>query len=554
MLVGGINDLSKIASGDSASQPIASVPVQPSYVNSKVEPPSTPQKAPDKTETDVATPIGENDRNAILTDSDETTGTKKTGKGGGNLRGQHLFGTQPTVTRTLDQLGPYIHSLGNRSPKQGQLAIVSLMKAVKDMTVYLSTLDYGSRVTVFHNMIDKLRKTAKIGVQGVQLTNLLDALIENPNDARLNKYIELGEHFSTDPTSPYEDALTYIRDREIYKNYLNWGSGAINEEEYRTNENEIRLEVNQEIQHRKKAEDQAKQQPTVTKNPDQVETSVNQQINDAQKSNIPAGNPDTVSQVSNQQAQQQQQQPTQPVPSPTIPQDKTGQPAKAGTGVVNGMTIDTDQENGQGVGPLGSRVENERYKQADAYLPTLRLFFQEGDANIVTRINENPYAKMLDRKEWNELSDYDWEANNERNNPLYTYNLIDEARRFSGKLAGEELMPAMASEATQESYNKYPKEMFMETKEVTQDSDSIVLDVRGGAPLRPLSADETEAGFRDVYMKAWIDIPETSGWKKFTQVQGSQMSDSQIRDPNHLHVNDAYAEADENMFIYTTDM
>lgn len=195
---------------------------------------------------------------------------------------------------------------------------------------------------------------------------------------------------------------------------------------------------------------------------------------------------------------------------------------------------------------LGGRVEN-------TYTPTLRLFFKEGDANIVPRINDNPIAKAANREVWYSFDAYDWEANDEDDNDLRLHNLVEEARRFYGPLDMEELLPQKAQQATQEQYNKMSKEVFSFPPFNQPDAFSIQLDIRGGAPLTTLTAEETEATFHDVYLKPWIEIPESSPWKRMTQMQGTQMSDSQLRDPLHFHPNDQFSDRYENAFIYTTD-
>jgi len=225
-------------------------------------------------------------------------------------------------------------------------------------------------------------------------------------------------------------------------------------------------------------------------------------------------------------------------------------PAKSG--IPNGTTADPTKPNARGEGGEGGIQTN--YRFTESYIPYLRLFMPEGNANVVTEINENPQAKQMNRQVWYSFDNYDWEANEEEDNPLRLYNMVDEARRFHGQLDKEELMPQMASEAIQESYNRFPKEIFRFPSTCAQEANSIVLDVRGGGPQVPQTVDETETSFHDVYMKPWIEIPESSPWKRFTQVEGTQISDSQIRDPSHLHTNTAYEERDENMFIYTTDM
>lgn len=247
-----------------------------------------------------------------------------------------------------------------------------------------------------------------------------------------------------------------------------------------------------------------------------------------------------------------QRPPTQRVPFPKLSlpkQDKDGN--WVGPGGENQNNTEGDV-NAVGRGPDGNLKVNRMIE--NAYVPTLRLFFNEGDANIVNRVNNNPTAIQGSRDVWYDMNSYDWETNNEQDNDLYVMNIVDEARRFSGSLDREELMPKMASEATQESYNRHPKEVFSFPADQTIDAASIMLDVRGGAALTPLTEDQTSDTFHDVYMPDWVSIPNNSPWKRFTQIQGTQMSDSYLRDPSKFSSNDAFFDRNENAFIYTTDM
>lgn len=186
-----------------------------------------------------------------------------------------------------------------------------------------------------------------------------------------------------------------------------------------------------------------------------------------------------------------------------------------------------------------------------AYMPTLRLFFTEGDANIVTRVNENPEAKKMNRLVWRELDNYDWETNEEDDNDLHIMNLVDEARRFYAPLDRDEFIPKQCKEAIQYMYD-ISNEVFEIPKNVEIDGDCLILDTRGGGNLTPMTADETDTQFHNVYMPPWIDIPASSPWKKFTQVEGSQLPDSMIENPNRFAPNDAPALRFQNSFITST--
>lgn len=191
-------------------------------------------------------------------------------------------------------------------------------------------------------------------------------------------------------------------------------------------------------------------------------------------------------------------------------------------------------------------------EQKEAYMPLLRLSFAEGNANIVMRINEDPKTKEIARLQWQSFNGYDKEANTENDNPLYIQNILDEHRRFYDPLDKDELLPSQAASALKESYDNDLSTCYFIPPEVQEDGQCLLLDTRGGGPLMPLSADDTDAAFHDVYLPTWAEIPEDSGWKQFTQVEGSQMPDTYLEDESRISGNDWPMLSMENGFIYST--
>lgn len=184
-------------------------------------------------------------------------------------------------------------------------------------------------------------------------------------------------------------------------------------------------------------------------------------------------------------------------------------------------------------------------------LPLLRPSFAEGGADIITDINKDKTLELYNRLTWQAFNNYGWEANEEFDNPFHTMNYIDLARRFGGPLDKEELLTTMAIQAIEEEHASN-KVAYNIPEEVKRDGEALLLDTRGGVPLNTLTRDETNEQFHDVYMPPWIEVPEDSGWKQFTQVEGTQLPDSMLRNSTRLSGNDWPKLAMENAFIYNT--
>jgi hypothetical protein len=185
--------------------------------------------------------------------------------------------------------------------------------------------------------------------------------------------------------------------------------------------------------------------------------------------------------------------------------------------------------------------------------PTLRLSFAEGGADIITRINQDPALMKIDKLAWVGFqSGWDKEANQESDNPLYAGNILEQHRRFYGDMQYEEYFNDQSKSAIQESYDSDLSTAYYIPDQVVRDGQVLQLDTRGGAPLVPLTPDETDAQFHDVYLPPWTEIPEDSAWKQFTQVEGTQMPDSYLNNPSEVTGNDWPLLAMENAFIYST--
>lgn len=202
-------------------------------------------------------------------------------------------------------------------------------------------------------------------------------------------------------------------------------------------------------------------------------------------------------------------------------------------------------------GPQSVGKENDSNGIDNYYVPQLRLSFREGDADIVTRINENPQAISADRKMWQEFRGYHYEANQEPDNPLHSGVILDEARRFYEPLDKDDILLGQAEAAIQESYD-CQMTAFTYPEEFKVYGDPFVLDTRGGGPLEPLDEESTYAQFHDVYWGQEGILPKSSPWNQFTQADGSQLPDSAIHGNTVFSGNDLPLLSVENAFIFTT--
>lgn len=202
-------------------------------------------------------------------------------------------------------------------------------------------------------------------------------------------------------------------------------------------------------------------------------------------------------------------------------------------------------------GPQSSGRDTDNNGIENYYVPQLRLSFREGDADIVTRVNQNPVAISADRKMWQEFRGYHYEANQEPDNPLHAGVILDEARRFYEPLDKEDILMGQAEAAIQESYD-CQMTAFTYPEEFKVYGDPFVLDTRGGGPLEPLDAESTYAQFHDVYWGQEGLIPNSSPWNQFTQSDGSQLADSALHGNTVFAGNDLPLLSIENAFIFTT--
>lgn len=182
----------------------------------------------------------------------------------------------------------------------------------------------------------------------------------------------------------------------------------------------------------------------------------------------------------------------------------------------------------------------------------LRPSFATGGANIVWRQNENKVQQTINQLTWQTLDDYDWEANEETNNPLYMMNIVEESRRFFGELDKDSMLPMQAEQALEYTNDASSLPLTI-PDEIKRDGDCLVLDTRGG-PLEPLNSDATYEEFHNVFLPCWYHVPEDSGFAQFTQIEGTAIPDTMLHNVNQYAGNDWPRFKMTNSFISNTLM
>lgn len=183
--------------------------------------------------------------------------------------------------------------------------------------------------------------------------------------------------------------------------------------------------------------------------------------------------------------------------------------------------------------------------------PTLRPSFTADGADVVLEINQNSRQKLMNKLQWQAFKNYGWEANDESDNPLHFMNYVDEARRFHGELDKDDLLKEQCEEAIELSYSTNA-DVAQLPREVMLEGDPFALDTRGGAPLTVLTPDETDCEFHDIYPPLLIELPDDHPLKQFTQILGSQIPDSMLKNANRVTGNDWPTAGLENQYIVNT--
>lgn len=181
----------------------------------------------------------------------------------------------------------------------------------------------------------------------------------------------------------------------------------------------------------------------------------------------------------------------------------------------------------------------------------LRPWLNNGGADKVMEENNNVEAQITNRLIWNEFSNYQWDANVEKDNPLMLYNIIEEGRRFKGMNDEEELYPMRQQEALDEISKINMRFPFNVSKETEAAGQISMIDIYP-EPHVPISSKQTGLLFHDVFIPPLVEIPLSDPLQKFTTIMGTQLPDSQRLSQSAISNWDWDPFRMENQYIYET--
>jgi hypothetical protein len=181
----------------------------------------------------------------------------------------------------------------------------------------------------------------------------------------------------------------------------------------------------------------------------------------------------------------------------------------------------------------------------------LRPEFYEGGAGFVSEVNKDEKLNMINELTWQMFKNNQWENNEQGDNPFYYGLIVEKAARFSAPLAGEEYLPAQASQslyttkhidkrvasmAVPDDLEYQARSLFMavqpyEGQAAKSDSNQTFMK----------SENETDAEFHDVFLPDWFSINARSPLETFTEADGTQLPDSErlLRIPYSMHDHEA---------------
>jgi hypothetical protein len=203
--------------------------------------------------------------------------------------------------------------------------------------------------------------------------------------------------------------------------------------------------------------------------------------------------------------------------------------------------------------PTGERRFSEFIDVEEVKEPMLRPSFAEGGANVINAINKDKKLQEINRLMWQSFNNYSWETNQEQDNPLYALHLIEEGKRFSSPLIGEDQLPEQARQAWAErNYQNYEPPYHV-SEQVARDGnvEDYMMDINPG-PQSIRSGRSMEAEFHDVFVPSLGVIPESSPLKRFSAIEGTQIPDSYLYNPSRITAYDWPRFDRTNRYIMTT--
>lgn len=228
---------------------------------------------------------------------------------------------------------------------------------------------------------------------------------------------------------------------------------------------------------------------------------------------------------------------------------------------------DTNQpEKPEAEAPAPEKKEEEDEKWVAKPVPfdksgLLRPEMFEGGSNLVVKMNESKDTQLVDQLMWGQFNNYNWEGNQQSDNPLFLKNLVEYNVRMTGPFLGDDDLPQQELVArdimdkpdfdllvykTNEPLQKDATESFMPV--VPYVGQAATTDVN---QQMIKSSAEVDLQFHDVFLPDWYTLGDQSAFKQMTASDGTQLTDSE-NDTGSL---DSYwwqKNQYENQFIFET--
>jgi hypothetical protein len=182
-------------------------------------------------------------------------------------------------------------------------------------------------------------------------------------------------------------------------------------------------------------------------------------------------------------------------------------------------------------------------------------------ADFVTAMNKDTAVETIDDLMWTQLKNYNWEANDQPDNPLMWKNAADESKRMQRPFLEEELDPIREETAVDILESADTQLAVYHTNPILQgratEEFMPVVPYEGQAASsdshQTMIKDETdvELQFHDVFLPDWYSLGERSAFKVMTASAGTQLTDPE-RLTGTLDCYNWNAHQYQNQFIFET--
>jgi hypothetical protein len=193
----------------------------------------------------------------------------------------------------------------------------------------------------------------------------------------------------------------------------------------------------------------------------------------------------------------------------------------------------------------------------------LRPEFIEGGANFVGEVNQDVTLNIIQGLGWQGFNNYQWESNQQFDNPLYRQELAQTGARFSGLLFGEEELheqeEASAEVMTHLDPNINAYRYVPDSIQYAARNCFMAVQPYEGQAAK---SDSDQAGFKtsiesnyefhDVFLPSGFNFPSTGPLERFTEADGTQYPDSARLGGFELSLHDAEDFQNVNNWIATT--